>query len=314
MDCVIGARNMRAIVPRRLLVYGALFYVVSAWALNQIISKEIMVIVSPLAFMALRFLLMTPLAWLLARLAGVHIHIERRDLPRILLCSACGYFIYQFLWMFGLHYTTPFASALLMATGPIFTMVFVTIAGHEAVRPARWMGAVIALLGVAIFEGFFSGHLGIRLGDALALGSAIVFAGYSVLGSRLLARYSAFELLVITITIGALMLVPVGLPALLKTPLLHLGWNFWWRFGYAVLVPILFTYPVWIWGLGIVGAGKGSIMQFIMPVVAGVASVLLIHASFASYELLGAAICIGGMMFAFTLGHAPVRSPSAEPT
>lgn len=300
-------------MPRRLLVYGALFYVVFAWALNQIVTKQSIEILSPLAFTSMRFMLMTPLALLIARASGARFRIARRDLPLLVLCGACGYGIYQYLWIFGLHYTSPFATSLLMATAPIFTLVIVAIAGHEHVRPGRWVGAAVALLGVAIFEGFFSGSPYIKLGDALALGSAIVFAGYNVLGSRLLARYSPLEVLAVTMTVGAIMLVPSGIPALLHAHLFALGWNFWWRFGYALFFPILLTYPVWIWGLNHVGAGKGSIMQFLMPVLTGILSVPLIHAHFESYELVGAAVCIGGMTFAFALGRGSQISSQAIP-
>ena len=299
-------------MPRRLLIYGALLYVVLAWGLNMIISKQIIDLISPLAFTSLRFVAMTPLAFLLVRLSGVRIHVERRDIPALVLCGLCGYGAYQFFWIFGLKHTTPFASALLFSTAPIFTLMIVAIAGHEHVRPSRWAGAAVALLGVAIFEGLFSGQLFFRLGDTLALSSAIIFAGYNVLGARLLARYSALELLAITMTVGAVIVCPAGIPALLHTDFSALRWGFWWRFAYAALFPIVLTYPVWNWGLREVGAGKGSVMQFLVPVLTGILSVPLINARFAPYELIGAVVCLGGMTFAITLGGRGTRAATAS--
>jgi drug/metabolite transporter, DME family len=303
MDSLIAARNVRDIVPSRLLIYGALFYVVTAWALNQIITKWALASLSPLTFTSLRFLCMTPLAFLLARLSGARFHVERRDIPMLVLCGACGYGVYQYLWIFGLAHTTPFAAALLFATAPIFALAIVAITGHEHVRPGRWFGAAVALLGVAIFEGFFSGNLTFRLGDTLMLASAVVFGAYGVVGAHLTGRYAPVELLAITMAIGAAMVVPAGIPGLLHANLALLGWHFWLCFGYAVLFPVLLTYPVWTWGLNKVGAGKGSIMAFLAPVIAGIASVPMIHATFTAYELAGAAVCLGGMLFAFALGR-----------
>ena len=40
MDWLIAARSLRVIVPRRLLIYGALLYVVLAWAINMIVAKQ----------------------------------------------------------------------------------------------------------------------------------------------------------------------------------------------------------------------------------------------------------------------------------
>ncbi|HTU70777.1 MAG TPA: DMT family transporter [Candidatus Baltobacteraceae bacterium] len=299
-------------MSRRLPIYGALLYVVLAWAINMIVAKQILEQMNPLAFAFLRFLAMTPLAFVLMWVSGGRIHIRRRDIPTLLLCSACGFGIYQYLWVFGLANTTPFATALLGATSPIFTLAIVAMARHEHVRPGRWIGSVIALLGVAIFEGAFSGVAAARVGDGLVLASAAVFAGYNVLGSRLMTRYAPLELLAITIFVGMLIILPAGLPALVHTDLHALGWDVWWRILYATLVPILLTYPVWIWGINKLGAGKGSIMLFFSPVLTGILSVPILHASFPSYEVIGALVCLSGMFFALTIGRTSPKGDSHE--
>ena len=50
-------------MPRRLLIYGALLYVVLAWAINMIVAKQAIEQMNPLAFTFVRFLIMTPLAF-----------------------------------------------------------------------------------------------------------------------------------------------------------------------------------------------------------------------------------------------------------
>jgi len=295
----------------RPFVYAALLYVVSAWALNMIVAKQAIEQMNPLAFTFLRFVVMTPLTFVLVWVSGSRLHIERRDIPSLLLVGACGFGIYQYLWVIGLSRTSPYATSLLGATSPMFTLAIVALAGHEHVRKLRFAGAAIALLGVAIFEGFFNGNASIRIGDTLVLCSALVFAGYNVVGARLLERYSTLELLTITMTIGTIMLIPGGVPALFHVNLASYGADFWWRYAYATLFPILLTYPVWVWGLREVGAGKGSIIQFLMPVITGILCVPILHSTFASYELVGAAVCLSGMVFAFTLGRS--RLPQAIP-
>jgi drug/metabolite transporter (DMT)-like permease len=61
---------------------------------------------------------------------------------------------------------------------------------------------------------------------------------------------------------------------------------------------------VWIWGINKLGAGKGSIIQFLTPVFTGILSVPILHAAFLPYELVGAIVCLGGMLFAFALGRS----------
>lgn len=313
MEPLITARTLPSFVPRRLPIYGALFYVILAWSINTIVAKQAFAQIDPLAFTFLRFLVMTPLAIAMVYGSRGRIHIERRDILTLLACSACGFGLYQYLWVIGLAHTTPFATALLSALTPIFTLAIVAIVGHEHVRPGRWIGAAVALFGVAIFEGAFTGAATVRVGDLLILGSALLFAGYNVLGAHLLSRYTPLELLAITMTIGLIMLIPGGAPALAHTNLAALKWDTWWRIIYAILFPILLTYPVWTWGISKLGAGKGSIMQFFLPVVTGVLSVPILHATFPVHEVLGAAVCIGGLVFAMALGRAtPVDRDTRE--
>jgi drug/metabolite transporter (DMT)-like permease len=294
-------------VPRRLPIYAALIYVIVAWSLNTIFAKQVVDRLDPLAFAFLRFAMMTPLAFILAHIGGRRVHVERRDIPSLLLCGACGFGAYQYFWMLGLARTTPFATALLGATAPIFTLAIVSMLGHERVRSGRWLGVGIAFAGIAIFEGAFSGASRIRIGDLLVLGSALVFSIYNVLGARLLARYAPLELLALTMTVGTLMLLPLGLPALLHANL-HLGWDVWWRIIFATLFPVLLTYPVWTYNINKLGTGKGSIFGFLVPVLTGVLSVPLLHASFAAYELIGAIVCLSGMLLAYTLGNLSFAS------
>ncbi|HET9029728.1 MAG TPA: DMT family transporter [Candidatus Aquilonibacter sp.] len=306
--------ELRRIVPRRLLLYLSLFYVVLAWALNTVLAKQAVTQIDPLAFTFMRFVVMTPLAFGLAALARNRVHVERRDIGALIACGACGYGIYQYFWIVGLKYTTPFASSLLGAMSPIFTLAIVAVLGHERVRSGRWLGAVIALLGIAVFEGAFSGATSFRLGDLLTLGAAIVFAVYNVISARLLDRYTPLELLAITMAIGTVMIAPGGIPALAHTNLAAISWGVWWRLLYATLFPILLTYPVWSYGISALGAARASIFSFLVPVLTGLLSVPIVHARFPRYELVGAAICLTGMIVSYLLGRISLTAIWAQRT
>lgn len=306
--------ELRRIVSRRLLLYVSLLYVVLAWALNTVLAKQAVAQIAPLAFTFLRFIAMTPLAFLMARIARNRIHVERRDIGALIACGACGYGVYQYFWIVGLKYTTPFASSLLGAMSPIFTLAIVAALGHERVRSGRWLGALIALFGIAVFEGAFSGATTFRIGDLLTLGAALVFAVYNVLSARLLDRYTPLELLAITMAIGTVMIAPGGIPALLHTHFATISWDVWWRLIYATLFPILLTYPVWSYGISSLGAAKASIFSFLVPVLTGLLSVPIVHAVFTRYELIGAAICLAGMIVSYLLGRISLTAIWAQRT
>lgn len=275
-----------------------LLYVVVAWGLNTVLVKVVLAQIDPLAFMGLRFVVMPLLALVWLRVAGGSLRFERRDWPQLIACGACGYGVYQYFWMLGLAHTTAFASALLGSLAPIFTLIVVAALRVERVGAFRWIGAGVALLGVAVFEGAFAGRAAVRTGDILTLIAAMIFAGYNVLSAKLLARYSPLSLVTVTLCIGAAMVVPGGIYAIAHTNFSKIGWFAWAVFIYAVLFPILLTYPVWTWAIGRIGAARVSLFSYFVPIVAGLLSLPLLRATIAPYEIAGSLICIGGMTLA----------------
>jgi drug/metabolite transporter (DMT)-like permease len=301
----------RCAVP---LVYLGLLYVVLCWGLNTVLVKSAIGTLDPLAFTALRFLAMTPLTFALVYATGQRVTIRRSDILLLILCAALGYGIYQYLWILGLANTSAFANSLLGSTSPIFTLAIVAALGQERVRSVRWLGAVTALFGIAVFEGAFAGHLTLRSGDVLSLLSSISFAGYNVTTARLIGRYSPLVLVTITMTTGMLMILPVGVPRLLHADLHHLGWRVWGPFLFAVVFPIVLTWPVWNYGISRLGAARVSLFGFLVPIVAGIASIPILGARFEPHQLVGATIGIGGMVLATVFGTPLEPRPGAALT
>jgi drug/metabolite transporter (DMT)-like permease len=298
-----------ALVP---LVYLGLLYVVACWGLNTVLVKSAITILNPVVFTTLRFLAMTPLVFGLVYAGGQRPAIRREDIPALVACAALGYGIYQFLWILGLANTSAFANSLFGSMSPIFTLGIVALLGHERVRGLRWAGAAIALFGVAVFEGISHGRIAFRLGDVLSLLSAVCFAGYNVSASRLVNRYPPVVLVAVTMTLGMLMILPVGLSPLLHTDLHHFGWSVWGPFLFAVVFPIVLTWPVWNYAIARLGAARTSLFGFLVPIVAGILSVPILGARFEMHQLVGAAFCIGGMVLAVPAGKS-VRALPTEP-
>jgi drug/metabolite transporter (DMT)-like permease len=293
-------------------VYLGLLYVIVCWGLNVVLVKSAIASLDPLAFTALRFLAMTPLAFALVYATGERVSIRREDVVPLVVCAACGYGVYQYLWVLGLANTSAFASSLLGATAPVFTLLIVALTGRERIRSLRWAGAALALFGIAVFEGAFAGHATFRIGDLLTLLSSISFAGYNVATARLIERYSPTALVAITMTIGMLMILPAGIPRLLHADLRALGWNVWGPFLFAVIFPIVLTWPVWNFGIAKIGAARAGLFGFLVPIVAGIASTLILHAQFETHQLAGAGICLTGMALATFFGRFSLGAIWAE--
>jgi drug/metabolite transporter (DMT)-like permease len=136
---------------RSLAPEAALLTTISLWSSTFVITKDQLDIFSPFAFIFIRFLLMVvmAIAIMVIQVRGLP-GPERRDWLRFAAAGLTGYTFYQLGFMLGLDRTSVFASSLLIATSPLFTMVFLALIGEHSAA-LSWTGLAIAVAGVAIF-------------------------------------------------------------------------------------------------------------------------------------------------------------------
>ena len=121
------------------------------------------------------------------------------------------------LYIASLSYTTIAHSLALVYTAPIFVAIFSWQFLKEGMDRRKWLGTVVAVLGVAVLAGFepqFNRRM--LWGDLLALGSAVCFGLYSVAGRSQRNRYSLFAYAGAVYAVAALWLLPAA--ALSFTP------------------------------------------------------------------------------------------------
>jgi drug/metabolite transporter (DMT)-like permease len=257
----------------------------------------------PLALVTVRFVIMALLALLWAFASRTMRPIERRDWPALIVAGLLGITLYQYCFIFSLEHTSVFASSLLASVFPLFTMIGAAALGEERPTKLRWCGALVALGGIAIFEGVFAGRATFRLGDLLALAASLAFAPYTLIARRLRARYAPVPFLAITMTIGTIVLTLSGIDATVHQRYELLDRMDWLLFAYVVVFPILIGYALLNWGIARIGAGPASMYAFGVPVVGGFAGALVFHTPVPAYEILGAAVCIGGLVVAQAAGE-----------
>lgn len=268
------------------------------WGLNFLVVKLLLVRWDPLALVAVRFAAMTVLAIAAARWSGSWRTIEPRDRGAVVLAGLLGIALYQLCFVFSLERTTVFASSLLASVFPLFTLLGATALGEEHPSAVRWAGAACSLFGIAVFEGAFAGRASFRAGDLLALGASVTFAPYTLVVRRLRARYSPLTILGWTMAVGTVVLVAAGARSALAQDYAHLGAPDWALFGYVLIFPILIGYALLNWGIARIGAGPASLYAFGVPIVGGLASALVLRVPVPPHELVGTALCLGGLAVA----------------
>jgi drug/metabolite transporter (DMT)-like permease len=205
----VSASGPGAADARRLAEAGALLVMV-AWAANFVVVKTAIATAPPIGFAFVRFLLAGLVLLAILRWREGSVLPPRDAVVPIALLGALGFGAYQILWATGLTSTTAGTSALIIATTPIWTALVAIAMRTEMPHPARFLGAVVGFVGVALVVAARGLDLsGTGIGDLLTLGAAICWGSYLALSAPLLARLSPLRLTTWTILAGtAVMAIP----------------------------------------------------------------------------------------------------------
>ncbi|MGH2354004.1 MAG: DMT family transporter, partial [Chloroflexota bacterium] len=119
--------------------------------------------------------------------------------------------LHFFLYIASLFFTTVAHSLALVYTAPLFIAVFSWVFLGERLAARRWLGVLLGVAGVGVLAGFEPElRTRVLLGDALAIGSAIAFAVYSVIGRAQRAAYPLFDYAAGVYGWGAVWLLPLA--------------------------------------------------------------------------------------------------------
>ncbi len=157
-----------------------------------------------------RMVIAAATVWMLARLRGEALSLYRVDLPRFAVFGlvAALHFV---CYIASLSFTTVAHSLALVYTSPIFVTLFSAIFLHEPVARRKWLGILVAVLGVAVLVGLeptLDGRM--VVGDLLALASAVWFGFYSVIGRAQRQRYSLLTYATGVYAVAACWILPVA--------------------------------------------------------------------------------------------------------
>lgn len=269
--------------------------VVVTWAGNNVVVKSALDELTPLAYVGGRFLIVIALlfSWLLARRSVQR--VRRDDWPALLLTGISGYAAYNALFTLGLDRTSAFSVALLVALGPVFTLLFASALGSERVRPMQWLGVTVAMVGVALFVGdkVLAGRP--ASGDLVSVLAAVVFSIYSLATQPLVRRYGAPTATAWSAVVGLVAIAPWAGPAVLDQDWAGLSLGGWAALVYASALSMLVAYSAWAWAIARRGVGRTAPYLFLVPIVTGLLAAIFLDESFGALKLGGGMLVLLGV-------------------
>jgi drug/metabolite transporter (DMT)-like permease len=280
----------------------ALSMMVFVWGVNFAVVKHALADIQPLAFNALRFVIASVLVLAVLRARGELSLPDRADIPRVVMLGLLGNVIYQMCFILGLDRTAAGHASLILALTPILTAFLSMLTGHERPGPRTWGGASLSILGIALVSGASIRVEGSSalVGDAILVTACIAWATYTVGARPIVRRYGSVRTTAWTLWTGAVGLIALGIPSLLRQDWDGVSMEAWGGLVFSATFAIGLAYLIWYRGVERIGNTRTAIFSNLTPVVALFAGVVLLNEAPSTLALLGAALTLGGVMIVRT--------------
>ena len=198
---------------------------------------------------------------------------------RAIACGVLGIGLNQLAFFQGLSLSTPINASLIQTISPIVVVLASAVLLGQKITPLRLLGIAFGAAGAAAL--ILSRPAGSKVAaDALAgnlylLFNATVFALYLVLVAPLMRKYHAFTVLAYIFVVGAVVVVPVGLPQALHTDYGRFPGYIWAELGYMVFFLTIMAYLLNNWALKYAQPALLGVYIYLQPVLAVLIAVAL---------------------------------------
>jgi drug/metabolite transporter (DMT)-like permease len=226
--------------------------------------------------------------------------VSRADMLDLLKLGIAGHLIHVGMVTYGIHWSTAFSSSLILACGPVFTLLILRWYGLETLSRAQVVGVGIALAGVLVFlsDKLLGGQWRASGGDLFLLVAASFFSYYTVAAKPLIERHGGVVVMTYGTLLGSAPVVAVSLPAGLQVHWAEVPPLIWVGMLYAVLISAFLGWLVWGWVNAVRGVARTAPLMYLMPPVAALVAWLVTGERYTASKLGGAALTLAGVALA----------------
>jgi len=292
----------------RQALWAAIAMVV-VWGTNFSVQKAVFTALSPGGFLFARYLMMpvAAAALLLWTFGWKWPRLPRAEMLALAKLGLAGHLLHVGLVTYGIHWSTAFSSSLILACGPVFTLLILRWHGLERLTHGQVAGVAVACAGVLVFlsDKLLGGHWQASGGDLTLLVAASFFSYYTVSAKPLIERHGGVTVMTYATLLGSGPVVLLSLPAGLAVDWREVRPAIWMGLCYAVLISAFLGWLVWGWVNAVRGVARSAPLMYLMPPVAGLVAWAVTGERYTGVKLAGAALTLAGVAVAQYASHRP---------
>jgi drug/metabolite transporter (DMT)-like permease len=290
----------------QLALFMALLLIV-VWGVNFTLQKYLFGLIAPGGFLLARYLIMPVCALLMFRwrLGVWWPHVSRTDLRQLAWLGFVGHSLHVGMVTYGIHWSTAFSSSVILACGPIFTLMILRWRGLERLLPAQVVGVGVACAGVLMFlsDKLLGGQWRAGGGDLFLLIAASFFSYYTVAAKPMIERVGSVITMGYATLLGSVPVLLWSLPVAGDVPWSALSAWAWLGLLWSVVVSAFAGWLAWGWINSVRGVASTAPLMYLMPPVAGVFAWALTGEHYTWIKIAGAGVTLLGVALAQYAGQ-----------
>ncbi len=272
------------------------------WGASFSIQKAAYAAMGPGGFLFGRSLLMSACALALLRWRGRlgWPQLASDEWRKLVGITLIGPVLHIVLVTYGIHWSTAFSSSLILACGPVFTLLLLRVLRGMPLQRSQMAGVGLAFGGVLLLmsDKLLQNDWRASGGDLMMLVAAAVFSLYTIWVTPMVVRHGGPEIMCWTTLLASPLLLSFTAPAAWHAPYASVGPGIWAAFLWTVLVSAFLGWLIWTWVNAVRGVARSAPLMYLVPPVAGVVAWLTVGETFGPLKMLGAALALGGVAWA----------------
>ncbi len=286
------------------------------WGFNFITLKVIKAdfgVAGPLegvyGMLSARYVLMVIALMLTLWVVERDLTIRREHWRYLIGFTLVGVVIYQGTFTAGVLYTMAAEGALLISTAPIWAALITHILGWERLTGRQAVGTIVGFVGITgvVFGGLEATNAPEHhvAGIIVMVIAGILWGAYAVFCKPLLRHYSPLKVTAWIHTLGAVILIPLGAPAVMQVDWAGMSLISWLSLIHFSLIAGVYAFVVWYEGVAAIGASRTVAFQYCVPLVATILAYFLFHEVPTVLQIIGIFVTLVGVSLA--VRHGPRR-------
>lgn len=267
--------------------------VVLIWGLSFLSIKFVIEFLGPMTLGFVRFVIASIVVLLIYKVKGNNEKVSKKDMPMMAIAGVIGVTLYFYFENNGVKYLPASTASLVIATIPIFTMIFERMIYKTKMTKLKVFGVMVSIVGVYFLVG---GNLRELLTGDLAKGYGMMFAAvlawtaYSLVTKPMFDKYSMLTIVFWQTIYGAVAFFPF----------IFFEDNRWDMIGTSEILHLLYlgvmcsavAYYIYVYSMKELGVTTSSLFLNLMPLVTVVAGYFFLKETISLYQALGGALIV----------------------